>query len=82
MMDNLVLQCRCGQFKSRAININPEDGTRVICYRKDCQTFTHALKASAELLDEQGGTDIYQLPPALLHACNLHSGWNRFAACA
>lgn len=65
-MDNLALQCRCGQIKGRAIKVNPADGTRVICYCKDCQAFAHALKAGAEVLDEQGGTDIYQLPPARL----------------
>ncbi|MBA6421677.1 DUF6151 family protein [Pseudomonas neustonica] len=65
-MDNLVLQCGCGQIKGRAIKINPADRTRVICYCKDCQAFAHALKASAQVLDEQGGTDIYQLPPARL----------------
>ncbi|WP_339846433.1 DUF6151 family protein [uncultured Halopseudomonas sp.] len=70
-MDNLVLQCRCGQIKGRAININPADRTRVICYCKDCQAFAHALQAGAVVLDEQGGTDIYQLPPARLQ---IHQG--------
>ena len=37
IMDNLVLQCGCGQIKGRAIKINPADRTRVICYCKDCQ---------------------------------------------
>jgi hypothetical protein len=32
----------------------------------DCQTFAHFLGRADEILDEHGGTEIYQLPPARL----------------
>lgn len=70
-MDNLALQCRCGQIKGRAIKVYPADGTRVICYCRDCQTFARLLDAADAVLDAQGGTDIYQLPPARLQ---IHQG--------
>ena len=70
-MDNLALQCRCGHIKGRAIKVYPSDGTRVVCYCRDCQAFAHALNAADVVLDAQGGTDIYQLPPARLQ---IHQG--------
>lgn len=70
-MDNLALQCRCGQIKGRAIKVYPTDGTRVVCYCRDCQAFAKVLNAADRVLDAQGGTDIYQLPPARLQ---IHQG--------
>lgn len=70
-MDNLALQCRCGQIKGRAIKVYPSEGTRVVCYCKDCQAFAIALGVADMVLDAQGGTDIYQLPPARLQ---IHQG--------
>ena len=70
-MDNLALQCQCGTVRGRAIRVYPVDGTRVVCYCRDCQAFAHALNAAERVLDAQGGTDIYQLPPARLQ---IHQG--------
>ncbi|MEL0169861.1 MAG: DUF6151 family protein [Pseudomonadaceae bacterium] len=70
-MDNLALQCRCGQIKGRAIKVYPSDGTRVVCYCRDCQAYAQALGVADLVLDAQGGTDIYQLPPARLQ---IHQG--------
>ena len=63
-MHDVELSCRCGQVKGVAGPIDPAEGTRVVCYCKDCQAFAHALGADRTVLDEYGGTDIYQLPPA------------------
>lgn len=65
-MHDLELSCRCGQVKGLATSIDPADGTRVVCYCRDCQAFAHALGQAARVLDAFGGTDIYQLPPARL----------------
>ncbi|GGE44037.1 hypothetical protein GCM10007421_17790 [Halopseudomonas oceani] len=70
-MDNLALQCQCGTVRGRAIKVYPVDGTRVVCYCRDCQAFAHALNAADRILDAEGGTDIYQLPPARLQ---IHHG--------
>ncbi len=63
-MHEVELSCRCGQVKGVAKSVDPAEGTRVVCYCKDCQAFAHALAADKAVLDEHGGTDIYQLPPA------------------
>ncbi|QID18433.1 hypothetical protein G3580_12810 [Nitrogeniibacter mangrovi] len=65
-MHDVELSCRCGQVKGRATSIDPREGTRVVCYCKDCQAFARVLEAEASVLDACGGTDIYQLPPARL----------------
>ena len=68
-MDNLALACRCGTISGRAIKVYPHHGTRVVCYCKDCQAFAQALGGAETTLDAYGGTDIYQLPAARVHAC-------------
>jgi hypothetical protein len=59
---NHPLSCRCGSLKgsvSHSVRVN-----RCICYCKDCQAFAHFLGQAADILDEQGGTDIVQTLPA------------------
>ncbi len=70
-MDNLALQCRCGQVSGRAIKVTPAAATRVVCYCRDCQRFANWLDAAEQTLDSWGGTDIFQLPPARLQ---IHQG--------
>ncbi|MCB1917696.1 MAG: hypothetical protein KDG52_18535 [Rhodocyclaceae bacterium] len=65
-MQDLELSCRCGLVKGLATSIDPAEGTRVVCYCRDCQAFAQALTQDATVLDAYGGTDIYQLPPSRL----------------
>ena len=63
-MSNVDLKCQCGQIKGIARNISPQQGTRVVCYCKDCQAFASHLNTDTSIVNQYGGTDIYQLPPA------------------
>jgi hypothetical protein len=55
------IRCRCGQFQAEVAN--PEQGTRAVCYCKDCQAFAHFLGLPAGMLDPFGGTDIVAVRP-------------------
>jgi hypothetical protein len=58
----LPLRCRCGHVRGVAGGVAPSAGFRLICYCKDCQAFARFLER-ADVLDEAGGTDIFQMPP-------------------
>lgn len=60
----LPLKCRCGKIRGLVDPASPSVGRRVVCMCVDCQTFAHWLGNEAELLDEVGGTDVYQTTPA------------------
>jgi hypothetical protein len=64
MAAHVPLKCTCGKVHGVALNITPKTGNRGVCYCEDCQAFAHYLQRSDMLLDEFGGTDICQLPPA------------------
>ncbi len=57
------LRCGCGDTEGVAKNVTPRSGAHVKCYCEDCQTFARFLDTSG-ILDEYGGTRIFQLPPA------------------
>ena len=63
-MTDIPLQCGCGKIKGIAHNISPRTGTRVVCYCDDCQAFARFLDGETTVLDDCGGTDIFQIAPA------------------
>lgn len=63
-MADIPLQCGCGKVKGIAHDISPRTGTRVVCYCDDCQAFARFLNGETTVLDEYGGTDIFQIAPA------------------
>jgi hypothetical protein len=60
---DIPLRCRCGTVRGVARAVSPMTGTRVVCMCIDCQTYARFLGSDADLLDEHGGTDIFQLAP-------------------
>lgn len=58
------LRCSCGAVRGVTKDIDANSGTRVVCYCDDCQAFANYLDRPDEILDEHGGTDIFQLPPS------------------
>ena len=60
---DLPLRCRCGRLRGTASAVSPSTGLRFVCYCKDCQAFARFLDRP-DVLDEAGGTDIFQMPPA------------------
>jgi len=61
---DVALQCRCGAVRGIAHGVTPEIGNHCVCYCDDCQAFIKFLGRTADVLDANGGTDIFQLSPA------------------
>ena len=71
----LALQCRCGSVRGVAA-VSPSTGNHAVCYCDDCQAFAHFLGRANDVLDANGGTDIFQMSPAGL---KLTAGVERVA---
>jgi len=65
MRKTATLSCSCREVRGLVTAAAPGQVTRIVCYCDDCQAFLHRLDR-ADLLDDQGGTDIVQLAPASL----------------
>jgi hypothetical protein len=65
MSIEVPIRCRCGALQGTA-EVSRELGNRVVCHCDDCQAFAHFLKPEEAVLDEHGGTDIYQMSPSRL----------------
>jgi hypothetical protein len=63
-MTDIAFSCACGKAQLLATNVTPQNGTRIICYCKDCQAFAHFLERSDTVLDAWGGSEIFQMPLA------------------
>lgn len=59
-MADIKLECSCGKVQGVAINITPNNGNRVVCCCSDCQEFAKVLERENDVLDEFGGTELYQ----------------------
>ncbi len=59
---NLKASCRCGTVQATVKDVTPQGGNRLVCHCVDCQTYMHFLEQAA-LMDEWGGTDIFQTSP-------------------
>lgn len=64
MSTTVALSCTCGAVKGEARSIVPTSSSRVICSCRDCQTFAHFLGRFPDIVDQYGGTDIFQLTPS------------------
>jgi len=58
---DVQLGCSCGAVRGVAVNITPNSGSRVVCCCDDCQKFAAQLEPNTDILDEFGGTDIFQI---------------------
>lgn len=61
----VALRCACGKIRGTALDVSPNAGCRLICYCGDCQAFARFL-GRPDVLDEWGGTDLFQFAPAKL----------------
>ncbi len=62
-MVDVKLKCKCGAVQGVANGVSAKSGTRLICCCKDCQEFARHLDFDGAILDENGGTDIFQASP-------------------
>jgi hypothetical protein len=65
-MNNIELKCTCGEVTGTIVGPTPRNGTRLVCMCDDCQAYAHFLERPADLLDRNGGTEVYQSAPARL----------------
>src|SRR5690606_41392767 len=61
---DLPIRCTCGTLRGVLRGISSARGNRGVCYCDDCQSFAHFLGRPAEILDEHGGTEVFQTSPA------------------
>lgn len=60
----IKLACSCGGLQGKIQNVTPKLGLRIICYCDDCQTYANYLRCQKSILDEDGGTQLLQVPQA------------------
>ena len=62
MEDTISLRCQCGAVRGSTRPVSARSGTRIVCYCDDCRAYLRYLQRP-ELLDEAGGSDIFQMAP-------------------
>lgn len=60
---NLKLRCECGEVRGRLLVKSLEEGNNITCMCDDCQSFAHYLEKGQTILNENGGTPIFQVTP-------------------
>ena len=73
-MTTISLKCNCGEVKGSAINVTSSSGTRVVCCCSDCQAFALYLDRDTHILDEFGGTEIFQMSQSQI---NIQQGQDK-----
>lgn len=61
MTTDLPIRCDCGKLEGVARAVSPTAGTHLTCYCDDCQRFQHLIGHADRVLDEHGGTVIFQM---------------------
>jgi hypothetical protein len=61
MPTDVEIRCACGKVRGIVSKVEPGEGNRGICYCDDCQSFAHFLGRADTILDERGGTPIFQI---------------------
>ena len=65
-MSEVNLKCACGTVKGKTLAVSSKIGTRITCCCDDCQAFSQFLGQEGNVLDQYGGTDIFQIPVSFL----------------
>lgn len=63
-MPDLHFSCACGTLSGAVRGASPKTGSRAVCYCDDCQAFAYFLGCERDILDENGGSDIFQTLPS------------------
>ena len=62
-MTDIPLKCTCGAFRAVVHRSGDGVGNHCVCYCSSCQDFARYLGREDEILNPNGGTEIYQAPP-------------------
>ena len=65
-MSDVNLACACGMVRGKISAVDSSIGTRIICCCNDCQAFARYLGQEEAVLDQYGGSDIFQVPMSSL----------------
>ncbi|MDO3388340.1 DUF6151 family protein [Gilvimarinus sp. SDUM040013] len=65
MSNSVDLKCFCGQV-SGSLEIVPSASFHVHCLCCDCQSYARFLKNQERILDEHGGSELFQTYPSLM----------------
>ena len=63
---SIELKCECGALQGN-ITLSTKLGRRIVCMCDDCQAYAHFLGRADQILDKNGGTDIFPVRPCDLH---------------
>lgn len=63
MPQDVTLSCACGSFQAVIHDASGKTGNHAVCYCSDCQAFARHLGQGARVMDEIGGTQLYQTQP-------------------
>lgn len=63
-MSDLALSCQCGTVSGVVEHVTRRSSTRLVCYCSDCQAFANKLGPAERVLNEHGGTEIFQVAPS------------------
>src|SRR5713226_4481912 len=66
MTMNVQLKCNCGALRGVASGISKSSGNRIVFMCDDCQAYAHFLGRAKEILDDNGGTDVFPVTPSNL----------------
>ncbi len=76
MPNDVTIRCSCGALRGVARGASASAGNRTVCYCDDCQSFSHFLGRADDVLDANGGSDIFQTSSARVE---LTQGADRLA---
>jgi len=65
-MDTVDLECFCGVTKGELQVVSNKKSFHVHCLCKDCQSFASYLDNEDKILDEYGGSELFQTYPAYM----------------
>ncbi len=66
MSVDLDLRCSCRRVHGVLRGVSPTSVNRLVCHCEGCQRYARALGRASEILDEHGGSDIFQVSAASL----------------
>lgn len=65
-MVDLDVRCDCGTVRAVIRDATPDNTNRVVCECGWCQRYAHLLERVDTMLDERGGTEVFQIRPSSL----------------
>jgi hypothetical protein len=66
-MTIVKLSCNCKKVQGQTEYVSAKSGNRIVCCCIDCQKFATFLCQEQQVLDQYGGTDIFQMPISHVH---------------